>query len=406
MKKNNGKTTIKCEKYLLDDVAQFLKGTGLSKDKLDVDGKNKCILYGELYTKYNEVIENIVSRTNSNEGILSKKGDVLFPASTTTVGEDLANATVLNEDNVLLGGDIIILRCNGCIVNSTFLAFYLTHCKKREIARLTQGTTIIHLYGSSLKKLAVQIPPITYQEKVSEILLKVNKDIEKTEEIIKKTIRMRNGLMQELFARGIGHKEFKETKLGMIPKEWEIKQFQEVADISRGKFSHRPRNDKKFYGGVYPFIQTGNVVNCNGRVKKYSQTLNEKGLSVSRIFKKGTIVLTIAANIGDTGILEFDSCFPDSLVGINAKEGMSNIFLEFYLRTRKKYFNSIATQSAQKNINLEKLNPALIIKPPLKEQEKLADILLKIDKKIEICKKNKSKLKLLKKGLMQDLLKN
>jgi type I restriction enzyme S subunit len=253
-------------------------------------------------------------------------------------------------------------------------------------------------------RLCIKIPPKKEQQKIAEILGTVDEDIAKTQEVIEATEKLKRGLMQQLFTRGIGHTKFKKTKLGEIPEEWEIKKLGDVARVERGKFSHRPRNAPEFYGGKYPFIQTGDVVNSNGRLKTHSQTLNEKGLAISRMFEKGTIVLTIAANIGATGILDFDSCFPDSLVGVNTRKDMNNIFLEYYLRTRKEFLNKIATQSAQKNINLEKLRPLLIIKPKREEQQKIAEILSAVDEKISVNKKLKNKLTLLKKGLMQDLL--
>lgn len=259
-------------------------------------------------------------------------------------------------------------------------------------------------YISEYQDIDVAVPPWNEQKKIAEILSKIDENIEKTEEVIKNTEKLKKGLMGELLTKGIGHKKFKKTKLGEIPEEWGVVELSKIADVERGKFSHRPRNNPKFYNGDYPFIQTGEVVNSNGRIKKYRQTLNNDGLAISRIFKKGTIVVTIAANIGDTGILEFDSCFPDSLVGITVKEKMNNIFLEYYLRTRKIYLNSIATHSAQKNINLEKLKPLLVIKPGLFEQKQIAEILSSVDDKIQINKQIKNKLTQLKKGLMQDLL--
>jgi type I restriction enzyme S subunit len=388
----------------IDDVASVLKGQGLSKDKLDPVGKNKCILYGQLFTTYNEVIRDIQSKTNFNEGVRSQRGDILIPGSTTTKAEDLAIASVIPEDDVLLGGDINILRKKDNLYDSVFLAYYLTHYKKKEIGSFGQGITIIHLYGRDIKKIGLILPPLSEQKKITEILTVVDDEIQETNKIISKTKKLKNGLLQDLFAKGIGHKNFKKTTIGTIPEEWNISKLSEIATVERGKFSHRPRNAPEFYGGNIPFIQTGDVVNSNGKISSYTQTLNEKGLSVSRLFKKGTIVITIAANIGDTGILQFDSCFPDSLIGITPSGKIDPIFLEYYLRTQKDYLNSISTQSAQKNINLEKLNPLLIKVPPKNEQKKIAEILSLTDEKIAINTKYKETLIRLKKGLMQDLL--
>src|SRR5690606_10367666 len=96
--------------FKINEIFSPFKGKGIPKGELIDDGQNDCILYGELYTVYNEVISKIVSKTNSSDGFLSKKGDLLIPSSTTTTGIDLANVTAINHDNVLLGGDIIVMR--------------------------------------------------------------------------------------------------------------------------------------------------------------------------------------------------------------------------------------------------------------------------------------------------------
>ena len=102
---------------------------------------------------------------------------------------------------------------------------------------------------------------------------------------------------------------------------WKIFRLEEIASVERGKFSVRPRNDPKYFGGHLPFIQTGDVSNANIFVKNYSQTLNYAGIEVSRVFPEGTILITIAANIGDTAITQFQVACPDSLVGINPVGG-------------------------------------------------------------------------------------
>lgn len=285
-----------------------------------------------------------------------------------------------------------------------YYLFYSTQKLGENIKDKSGKTTISFLSVGTLSKVKILVPPLKEQQKIAEILNIVDEDIEKTKTTIKATEKLKRGLMQELFTRGIGHTKFQQTELGEIPESWKVCELGTVSKVERGKFSHRPRNDPRFFCGDIPFIQTGDVVNSGGRVKKYSQSLNQKGLEVSKFFPAGTIVLTIAANIGDTAILEFDSCFPDSLVGITVNPGMNNIFLEYFLSTRKKYLNGIATQSAQKNINLQKLNPMFVIVPDISEQKQMAEILLSVDVKITINKKLLAKQTELKKGLMQDLL--
>jgi len=170
------------EVVLVSDICEIKKGSGLSKEKLSKNGKNKCILYGEIYTTYDKFIFNIISKTDVNEGIKSKKDDVLIPASTTTSALDLATATTLLEDDVLIGGDVNILRKKmPASFDGIFFAYYLSHVKKHELARLAQGITIVHLYGKDLKKIAIETPKIEEQRAIADVLVKGYQEIEALE---------------------------------------------------------------------------------------------------------------------------------------------------------------------------------------------------------------------------------
>ena len=154
-----------------------------------------------------------------------------------------------------------------------------------------------------------------------------------------------------------------------IHPDWPTVPLADACDIQRGKFSHRPRNEPRFYGGKYPFIQTGDVVRANGGKITFTQTLNEEGLAVSKLFQPPVVVITIAANIGDTAVLDFASCFPDSVVGLIPKAKTDARYLELVMRAKKQYLNDIAPQAAQKNINIEILKTVEISLPPLATQQ-------------------------------------
>lgn len=186
--------------YKLSDLYSSKKGTGLSKDKLDEEGLNKCILYGELYTTYNEIIQDVKSKTNSQEGILSKVGDILIPSSTTTKGIDLVTASVILEENVLLSGDITILRSkNENIINNKFFAYYFTNNLVKDVSKLTQGSTIIHLYWKDFKKVKLALPPINEQNKCVDLFLKLDKKIDLINFQIQKMEEFKKGLLQQMF---------------------------------------------------------------------------------------------------------------------------------------------------------------------------------------------------------------
>jgi type I restriction enzyme, S subunit len=174
------------------------KGKGISKNKVVDDGKYECVLYGELYTRYKEVIFEIVSKTNEIDGTNSKKGDLLIPSSTTTTGIDLANVTALNKDNVLLGGDITILRSTEKI-NNVFYAYYLSNYKKEEIASYAQGSTIVHLYYSHIKDMIIDLPSFHEQTKIANFLSAIDEKIQLVQGQLDKMEVWKKGLLQQMF---------------------------------------------------------------------------------------------------------------------------------------------------------------------------------------------------------------
>jgi type I restriction enzyme, S subunit len=169
----------------------------------------------------------------------------------------------------------------------------------------------------------------------------------------------------------------------LVKTTYPVKKLSEVINMQRGRFGHRPRNDPKFYDGQYPFIQTGDVVKASQTDSPiaYTQTLNELGLKTSRLFDKDVMVITIAANIGDTAILDYPACFPDSLIGITPKTTALTIsYLNIYFKFLKPYLEDIAPQSAQKNINYQQLSPVPIVVPPLTIQKQITTLFKKSHK--------------------------
>ncbi|EIA4235737.1 restriction endonuclease subunit S [Escherichia coli] len=191
----------------------------------------------------------------------------------------------------------------------------------------------------------------------------------------------------------------------MVPKGWSEHTLDDLALVERGKFSVRPRNDPRYYGGDMPFVQTGDVTSSGTYLKSFSQTLNENGIGVSKVFPKNTILITIAANIGDTAITTFEVACPDSVVAIQPYKHVADVYwLKKYLETRKTDLDAQSTQNAQKNINLQVLKPLLILTPPYAEQKKIAKILSTWDNAISVTEKLLADSQQQKKALMQQLL--
>lgn len=160
-------------------------------------------------------------------------------------------------------------------------------------------------------------------------------------------------------------------------KKYTVSKMVDCIDMQRGRFGHRPRNDPKLYGGDYPFIQTGDIVKASQNAGKitYSQTLNELGLKTSRLQTEKAVILTIAANIGDTAILDYPACYPDSLIALTPKSDDLRLeYINIYFKFIKSFLEDLAPQAVQKNINYQQLAPVPIVIPPLAVQDEIIRI--------------------------------
>lgn len=342
-------------------------------------------------------------------GQMFATGDVLFARITPCTENGKAALVPELTSEVGIGStEFIVLSPDRNRILPRYL-FYLakSHPVHNYAVSRMRGSTGRQRVPNSVfrDELRIPLPPLDEQRKIASVLLTVDWAIQTTEAIIAQAKRVQQGLMNELFSSGFFEHEV-ETRgtIGRVPAEWTLTKLYKVADVERGKFTHRPRNDPGFYGGDYPFIQTGEVVDSIGELRNYSQTLNDRGKRVSKEFEPGTIILTIAGNVGDTAIATFPVYFPDSLVGITPNEGVDPQYLEFFLRSRRRYLNRLATKTTQKNLNLAILRPVDVVIPPLNEQRRIAAVLTNFDAQVRRGKDYKSQLQRLKKGLMQDLL--
>jgi len=345
-----------------------------------------------------------------------KAGDVIITKDSESP-DDIGIPTVITEDiaGLVCGYHLALIRPDTEQLDSVYLAKQLSTTQvTRYFSLLASGSTRYALPIMAIESVKIPMPPKPEQSKIAEVLSTVDRAIEQTAGLIAKQQRIKTGLMQDLLTRGIDkhgnlrsektHK-FKDSPLGRIPMEWEVKKLCDLANVERGKFTHRPRDDARFYGGRFPFIQTGDVNSCVGRtVNLYTQTLSDRGIKVSKEFPKGTIAITIAENIADTAILGRPMFFPDSIVGVVIDIPNSIRYVELAIRRWKPTLEHMAPQSAQRNINLEVLRPLLIATPSPNEQIHIAKFYESVESeqlKLEKCRK---KLRALKTALMQDLL--
>ena len=247
-------------------------------------------------------------------------------------------------------------------------------------------------YLSNYQHIKIILPPIATQQKIVSILEKA----EKAKEWRKEADELTNDFLKSVFLEMFGDPIKND-------KDWVKCNLSKYGLLARGKSAHRPRNAKFLYGGKYPFIQTGDVRQCDSiYLSKYNQTYSEDGIKQSKLFPKGTLAITIAANIGETAVLAFDGYFPDSVVGFNVE---SPLFMSYLLKCYKPLLYSLATNTAQKNINLAILNNLEVIDVPISLQQKFASIVEKVEALKEHQKQSKQEIDDLFNALMQKAFK-
>ena len=285
-----------------------------------------------------------------------------------------------------------------------------------DLGGQSHGSTMRHIKRGDLADFQVCIPLEPEQARIAEVLDTLDEAIRGTELVVTRLETMRPGVLLQLVFPWLGDSEGCPPDLmkasrsllfgrGQLPSVWEWMRLDSIAEVERGKFTYRPRNEPKLFGGRFPFIQTGDVVRALGReIDTASQWLNDMGMRFSREFPAGTIAVTIAANIADTAILGLPMCFPDSVVGVVVRKPHNNRFVELCIRVAKLGLEARAPQSAQKNINLQDLRPLWIPMPPPAVQDRIAVAYEDYESRIRGEVTKLGKLQALKSGLASDLL--
>ena len=244
---------------------------------------------------------------------------------------------------------------------------------------------IIYGFGSGLrqnldfghiKRMPVLVPSLPEQAAIVRFLehadRRIRRYIRAKQKLIKLLEEQKQAIIHQAVTRGLDpNVRLKPSGVdwrGDVPEHWEVVRVKQVAHVLRGKFTHRPRNDPALYDGPYPFIQTGEVARAGKSIVRYRQTLNESGLAVSKLFPAGTLVMTIAANIGEVAILEFEACFPDSVVGFVPRTGVERDFLYYSFIAMKSELLREAPVNTQGNLNVDRIGARAIALPPRREQ--------------------------------------
>jgi len=339
-------------------------------------------------------------------------GDVLLVKDGATTGK-VAIVKNLKYEKVAVNEHVFIIRGKKRQLTNEFL-FYFLFSKFGQIQIKTRFHGLIGgIIRSDLETILMPLPPLIEQQKIAEILSNVDEAIQKTNEIIAKTERLKKGLMQELLTKGIGHKEFKDTEIGRIPKEWEVVKLGELAvEVYR----YPTYYNIKYVGaneGV-PEVR-GELIKENGELEENLSEYRFISKETSQRFPKtilqeGDFVLSVRGTMGKVAIV------PKFLEGANITANLMKVSLDrlkcyppffkqvFLSDFFRKTLNNISSRTTIKTVQAPRLKSIKMSLPPLHEQKRIAEILSNVDKKLEIERNEKAKLEKIKQGLMDLLL--
>ncbi len=343
----------------------------------------------EHYVSGEVIIRNYGSTENLESTMkIFQNGDVLVARRNVY----LKRASMVDFDG-LTSGDSIVLRAKNPVIGR-ILPFILNTDAFWDFAdQYSDGTMSKRLSPKTLMTYEFDLPDKDELEKFADLLWAANDTRESYQALLRQTDELVKSQFIELFGNPV-------TNSKKLP----TKKLSELGELNRGVSKSRPRNKPELLGGPYPLVQTGEVTAAELYITCYENTYSEAGLAQSKMWPKGTLCITIAANIAQTAILGFDACFPDSVVGFLAGDNVKQIYIHYWFGFFQKILEEQAPQVAQKNINLKTLSELDVMVPSLEKQNEFVAFVEQTDKsKFEIKKAIENTSALIKSLMQQNL---
>jgi len=335
-----------------------------------------------------------------------ERGDLLLAKITPSLENGKQGIVPENIPNgfALASTEVFPISCKG--IEKLFLFYVLKSPKFRNkiIASMIGTTGRQRASKESVEKLLIPLPPLPEQEKIAEVLSTVDEAIEKTGAAIEKTVRLKKGLMQRLLTHGIGHKEFKETEIGRIPKEWQIVRIKDIGVVLTGQTP--ATSNRTYWDGNIPFITPADINETKYVFKTERHVTSEGAEQIRRILPKDTVlVVCIGSTIGKTGITYIDSVVNQQINAVICNDDIDPHYTYYAITFRANLLKSFSGIAAVPIINKSLFEAQKISLPSnKKEQQKISEILSTIDSRLELLRDKKDKFERVKRGLMNDLL--
>jgi type I restriction enzyme S subunit len=381
----------------LKDTCELIRGTEPGSKTYNNEGKGFKFIRVSDISK--QILETVFVDEKPENLVFCRKENVLLAL------DGVPGIVAKGMEGVISSGIRIVKPVNK--IDNDFLFYILQHSiVQKVIMNYTTGTTIKHA-SRAVDFITIPLPPLGEQQKIAEILSTVDYAIQKTNEIIAKTERLKKGLMHELLTKGIGHKEFKDTEIGRIPENWEVARLGDVAYVKRGA-SPRPKGDPKYFGGNIPWIKISDLSKYKKGIYLLTtdDTVTEEGRKRSVYVTDNSLIISNSGTIGEPAIVKTGrgGCIHDGLILITPLTKVEKLFLYYFFEHKKGEIQIHAQKGTQDNMNTTLWRMVKLPLPSIPEQQKITETLLTIDKKLENEKNEKAKLERIKQGLMDLLL--
>jgi len=396
---------------LLGSIGTFSKGKGISKKDTSATGLS-CIRYAEIYTDHDFVIKKFKSFIPPEYTGKTKQlqtNDIIFAGSGETVEDIGKSVTFIGDEEAYVGGDSVIFSPT-TENDSVFLSYQLNDDIRRiQLRKYGQGSSVIHIYSSELKKVEVNLPPLFEQKKIASILTSVDDVIEKIEAQISKLQDLKIGMMTELLTTGIGHTEFEDSPVGKIPVSWEVKRLEEVAD--RIWIGLVTTMTKHYVDEGVPLIRNSDIKGFYFKTEGMVQLdVDFAKANESRALHKGDVATVHTGDIGTSAVVGKTLDGAQGFATLNTTVNKEIISGQFYCACLNAVFfkiqaKRVETGDGRGNLNMGDFVKLIIPVPDsISEQDNIVAIIESVNKKIVSTQQKLSHTKSLKKALMTDLL--
>ena len=392
------------------DIFIFSTGKNIKQNEASPEFEIPCVRYGELYHMYNEVINEVINKTNldKSELLFSQGDEILLPSA----GEDpfdIGSASALTIENVAIGRTINILKpLSPYIYSQIYVAYNINHKLKKDISKLAKGVSISNVYNSDLKTLEINLPTLPEQQKIASFLTSVDDKLTQLKQKKSLLEQYKKGVMQQIFSQEV---RFKDDNGKDFP-EWEEKTLGDIGDFQTSSV------DKLYVDGesevfLVNYMNVYRHENINSEtIKNFQRVTAKESQIISNNLKKGDILFTPSSetpsDIGHSVVIFEDlenSVYSYHLMRFRPKINLEILFSHYFCNIPSvlNQFSKLSTGSTRYTLSLKSFSSIEIKLPCLLEQTKIANFLSAIDDKVNHCNTQIEKTQQWKKGLLQQM---